>query len=357
MDAFEQFADLPVMDTEFLGTLLSTPAILLLISFILELLCPLSSLYNLKSLIPVYRQLALKVNGDHRSLKEKYFAGFMLPLLIAAMILMLVMLLLTISGFDVIISIVLLYMLLERGNVSSFAAALAKALKQDRKDQGRSVLKKLVLRDTGNLSAMGLSKAGCETIILRLFNSYFAIMIWYLILGDIGAVLMGLSVSLNYAFNCKLVSYQSFGLFSSKLYQCLLYVPALAFGVLCLIAAHPLENLKKDLDDAKLYPCPVTGFILASVGAALDLSLGGPRFYEGTKIYYAKVGGTGDPKPEDLKRCLKFVKTRVYLLLIIAAGAAVLSSPQLTGQGYSVPDSAQHRVERQAVPGLEGIGI
>ncbi len=357
MDAFEQFADLQALNTEFLGTLLSTPAILLAISFVLELLCPLSSLYSLKSFIPVYRQLALKVNGDHRSLKEKYFAGFMLPLIIMAMILMLVMLLLTISGFDVIVTIVLLYMLLERGKVSSIAAQLSRDLKQDRKELGRSILKKLVLRDTASLSAMGLSKAGCETIVLRLFNSYFAVMIWYLALGDIGAVLMGLSVSLNYAFNCKLAAYQSFGLFSSRLYQCLLYLPALAFGVLCLISSHPLENLKRALNDAKLYPCPVTGFILSSVGAALDVSLGGPRFYEGAKIYYAKMGGKNDPKPSDLKRCLKFVMTRVYLLLILAIGAAVLFSPALNGQGYASAGSAQERVVRQAVPGLEGIGI
>ena len=66
-----------------LGELLSLPATLLTLAVIAEMLLPISSIWNLSRLKNTFEELSKKVNLPNRKLTHRYFAGFMLILLIS----------------------------------------------------------------------------------------------------------------------------------------------------------------------------------------------------------------------------------------------------------------------------------
>lgn len=303
-----------------LGELLSLPATLLTLAVIAEMLLPISSIWNLSRLKNTFEELSKKVNLPNRKLTHRYFAGFMLILLISLIFIFLVSVSKVISGSDSIISFIILIFLLRQNPTQVLIGRLKNALDNNELKEAKIILAPQVLRETKKLSYMGLCKAGCESAILRLFSSWFAIMVWFFILGDIGALIMALSSVFCEAFNMKLEKYSSFGLFASRLEQTLLIPPAFIFALLNFLTPHPVVALKEGLRAAKEYPAPISGFILGLIGSSLKISLGGPRYYEGNLIRFPKVGDKTNPNSASLIKVLR--RMRYFGVLLLGFGIA-----------------------------------
>lgn len=299
--------------------LIQDPAAILMAAALLEMWLPLPRAWRAARLTPLFNALGSKVNRPQRSSSERYFAGILLPLLILGVVLFLTLLLFTLAGFEVWLSFVLLILLLELNPQERLALQLKKLLTQGQKQKAKELLTSQVLRDTTPLSAMGTAKAGCECIALRLFSGWFAVIVWYLILGIEGAVLMQTVFVLNTAFNVKLAANRSFGLGIRRILQAMLLLPALVYGLLHLLNLRGFKQFKAGF--AGMQNCaaaPCSGFMLSLTAYLLHLSLGGPRYYEGTLVRYSPTGGEHNPMPQDLLRVLQHVRFYGFLLIGIA---------------------------------------
>ena len=172
------------------GILMQEPSLILAIAVILEMFLPLGRRFKLDGLMGVFSALGRKVNRPSISAGQRAFAGFFLPTLIVSVLLFLVLTLDLVSGFDSILALVVLVLVLELKFPQDQSILVYRSLHEGFKDKAKEVLRPMVLRETHMLSSMGIAKATSESAILRIFSGWFAVMIWYFMMGIEGAVFM-----------------------------------------------------------------------------------------------------------------------------------------------------------------------
>ncbi|MBO8416043.1 MAG: cobalamin biosynthesis protein [Proteobacteria bacterium] len=279
-----------------LDALLLMPGAMLLMAVLIEMFVPLPKFLRLASIIPACQGLARKVNRPERKSSERYFAGILLPMIIILGTIFLSLLLLTLAGFDPILLLVLTTLMLTLHPVQQAAVKASRLLRRGNKAGVRAVLSPLLLRDCTRLSLIGLAKAGCDAICLRLFAAWFAPMVWFLLLGFEGALLMQLCFILNCAFNVKLAENAHFGLGSRRMLQVMLLPPAVVFALINLWRPHAWAHVKLALSQSKSCPSArVSSFVLALCALTLKINLGGPRYYHDELLRYARLGWSAQP--------------------------------------------------------------
>ena len=172
------------------GLLVSEPSLVLALAVLIEMIIPLPKKLKLSGLSSVFASLARKVNRTGFSNQQRAFAGVMLPTLIVSVLLFLVLTLDLIAGFDLLVALVVLVLVLELRFAQEGSVQVERALREGFKDKAKGLLAPMVLRETSMLSELGIAKACAESAILRIFSGWFAVMVWFLIAGLEGAVVM-----------------------------------------------------------------------------------------------------------------------------------------------------------------------
>ncbi|MCR5084097.1 MAG: cobalamin biosynthesis protein [Succinivibrionaceae bacterium] len=328
--------DLLARAGERLWSILDLPPVILLIAVIIELLLPKGSVFRLSMLIPLFRHLSIKVNKSRDKEAHRLFAGVLLSLLIYAFALSMLVIFRYVASFDSLVSLLLLLFLLELRSTAAQGRAVANCLASGDLMAAREALAPLVLRSVNELSAIGVAKAACESMCLRLFTSWFAIMAWFLVAGIEGSFFMALTCALAQSFNAKLPSYQAFGSLARRAEEALLMLPALILMICLMLSLAPLRTAQAALWGWERYAAPVSGMVLGAVGYRLGIALGGPRIYAGEKIRYHRLGGRRQPTAEDigrtivlLRRCgLGLLCAAIILeVFVLGAGDAVAPAP------------------------------
>lgn len=305
--------------------LLEESALILLTALIAEMFLPLPSRFKLSGLEDIFRRLSYKVNRNGIDPTQRSFAGFFLPVLILITLLIPLLTAEAITGFDGFISLIVMILVLEMHFPQKKAEEIYSLLKRDSKDQAKKALSYTVLRDTGRLSAMGIAKAACESIILRSFQGWFAVMIWYFIAGTEGALIMQCITVMNRAFNAKLKENSLFGLTVFRIHQLMLIIPAAALCLFMMISTKPFKHFAGGFAAVQIYQAPVSGFVLGCVGSALDIKLGGPRFYQGELVRYPDLGGSKDPYAQSVLDAMRKIRF-CGICLCVAAVLTELNS-------------------------------
>ena len=133
---------------------------------------------------------------------------------------------------DTIVSLLVLPFLLESKIVLKTALEVKHFLRDERKDLAKIELQKIMFRDCSKLSEMGINKALSEAVAMRLFINWFAIMVWYILLGLEGAIIMQMVAVMNRSFSFKHKRWEIFGAFIYRFEQALL-IPSHSF--LCIL--------------------------------------------------------------------------------------------------------------------------
>lgn len=310
---------LPSFDVNFdPSTLFNEPSLILALAIIIEMIAPLPKSFKLSALESIFTKLSRKVNRAGHSDKQRAFAGVFLPLLIIGLILFLVFTLDAISGFDNLIALVVLIWTLELKFPQDRAIQVEQALHEGFKEKAKSLLSTLVLRETKMLSPMGICKATCEGAILRIFSGWFSVMIWFFIAGIEGAVLMQTLNILSRAFNYKLKGNRSFGEAVFRAHQLMCAVPALVLMIFLFISKHPLRHLAYGKEAFNKFPAPISGMVLGALGGSLNISLGGPRFYQGEVMRLDKIGGEHNPDDQSILYAMRKIRMCGLLLLVVS---------------------------------------
>lgn len=300
------------------GILMHEPSLILAIAVILEMFLPLGKSFKLDGLMGIFSALGRKVNRPSISAGQRAFAGFFLPSLIIFALLSIVLTLDLVSGFDSILTLIVLILVLELKFPQDQSIVVYRSLHEGFKEKAKELLSPMVLRETHMLSTMGIAKATCESAILRIFSGWFAVMIWYFMMGLEGAVLMQTVNVLSRAFNYKLKGNYQFGKTIFRVQQIMLFIPALVLMLCLLCSKNPWRHFVCAQDGFKSYPAAVSGMVLGAVGGALNITLGGPRYYQGNLMRLPSVGGTQAPDEQSILYAMRKIRMCGIILLVLS---------------------------------------
>lgn len=185
------------------------------------------------------------------------------------------------------------------------------ALKKQQKILARHTLSNIVLRETENMSPMGIVKANIESLLLRYSFQYCSVIFWYLLTGGAGALVYRLLYEMSQSWNHKLVRFRYFGQPVRHLTNLMQWIPGKLASLGIMIAVN-ISQGSKALFQRTSYQSN-HGFILNTCGASLSIKLGGPAYYNGRKIRSANYGGNRQVILEDNERALTAINRATWV--------------------------------------------
>ncbi|MGF1722200.1 cobalamin biosynthesis family protein [Vibrio kyushuensis] len=197
------------------------------------------------------------------------------------------------------------------------ANGLTKALAHDDKAGARTLLSPVLNRDTSSLSALGLGKAGAETIIMGYGRNVVCVLFWFAIAGGGGALVYRLSAELARAWSPSRLTFSPFGITVTRAVAVLDFIPLRLFALFIVCGNKATYTFKAMLTQSSSWPLPGPAWLLSSVGNKLELSLGGPAIYEKRKSVRAKIGGRIAPAAIHLSQIQTLIAWRVFAWVLI----------------------------------------
>lgn len=194
---------------------------------------------------------------------------------------------------------------------------------------GRIAVAQIVGRDPETLDEAGVARAAIESSAENFSDGVIAPAFWFLIAGLPGILIYKAVNTADSMIGHRSEKYLHFGWAAARLDDLLNLIPARLTGFL--IAYRSRRSLKIMLRDAKLHKSPNAGWPESALAAELDLSLAGPRIYDGalTDDPWLNESARRDASAHDIAKALILINSVwiEFLAALIAAAylAALLS--------------------------------
>jgi adenosylcobinamide-phosphate synthase len=186
-------------------------------------------------------------------------------------------------------------------HVMNVAVALAKDL-----SLGRKEVSKIVGRTTEHMQPSDVVRAAIESAAENFSDGVIAPALWYLCFGLPGILIYKAVNTADSMIGYKNEKYSDFGYAAAKLDDILNWIPARVSSLLICLTSNPRKSFDIVRRDAPLHRSPNAGWPEAAMAAVLNISLAGPRFYDGTKVEYPYVNALARSQlgPEDIRRSI-----------------------------------------------------
>lgn len=302
------------------------PLILVITALLIERVLPWPEKYHPLTLFRlIAANLAKKVNPSKpRSSTQRRISGSLSIIILLLPMLAILIFYEFIAQFPIFLELLMLVIALQFQTVVRQFKWTQRSIKQDKKVLARQHLSQIVLRDTNNLSPIGLGKAGIESILSRFFYQQFAVILWFVAFGGLAALTIRLLFELSQSWNTKLSHNQDYGLPVATLCKLAYAIPGIIYGFLFALGYGFVGAIRAMAKRPKnLLPHYYLKLIVAG---SMGLQLGGPVMYQGVKKRFAKVGASREVRFDDMNRAL----TAIYqTLLILIASIFILISIRL----------------------------
>ena len=214
--------------------------------------------------------------------------------------------------------------LFAQSELRRFVTRVATGLEENL-DEGRQAVSHIVGRDPSQLDEAGVARAAIESLAENTSDGIVAPAFWLAIGGLPGLAIYKAINTADSMVGYKSEKYLHFGWASARLDDLFNLIPARICG-LFFAGAASLTNPSAGSDalhamwrDASKHLSPNAGWPEAAMAGALDISLGGPRNYDGETVELARMGdGPSDLNAGDIRRALRLYKQAITLLTILA---------------------------------------
>ena len=185
----------------------------------------------------------------------------------------------------------------------------------------RNLAQSLVRRNVWVLSAGHVRSAVIESVAENLVDAYVSPLLYYMLLGPLGAFAQRVVNSLDAALGYRVPQFREVGWLSARADDAVNYLPArLAALIIAAVSGRPASALNCVRRFAAFTPSPNAGYPISAVAGALNVVLEKPGSY--------KIGcGEGLPSPAHVKTCVEL--SLVAALTWLAAVMAVFVLPYL----------------------------
>ncbi|MFT4937205.1 MAG: adenosylcobinamide-phosphate synthase [Paraglaciecola sp.] len=250
-----------------------------------------------------------------RSKMQQKISGTLGFLILIAPFITILAILISFAHFPLFFEAVLLLMAIQFQVIIKQSSKVSDALVKQKKALARHLVSNLILRETENLSPVGIAKASIESLLLRFNQQFFTVIFWYFIFGGIGALTYRLLYEFSHCWNTKIQRFTYFGSPLAQLVAVLQWLPvrlaalALILGQDIGAAIKAYRNLPKHKNTHML--------LLALQGGALGIELSGPSYYNKVKVRSPKCGGERVVRHIDIKRSISAVQKAKIIILVV----------------------------------------
>jgi adenosylcobinamide-phosphate synthase len=222
------------------------------------------------------------------------------------------------------VDVVLLYFALGAQSLCEHAAAIAKPLQEGRLDEARQRVGWIVSRETSQLDASGVAKAGVESVLENGNDAIFGTLFWFALLGGPGALLFRLANTLDAMWGYRTERYNLFGRFAARFDDALNWLPARLTALTYALLGETRNAFNCWRIQAPGWDSPNAGPVMAAGAGSLGIALGGAAIYHGQEEIRPPLGQGPAPVAADLYRAITLVKRSLWLwlsILFIITGA------------------------------------
>jgi adenosylcobinamide-phosphate synthase len=233
--------------------------------------------------------------------------------------------------FGLVALAVLASTMLAQRSLHRYVRNVASALDKNGLEAARQAVSHIVGRDTATLDGAGVARAAIESLAENFSDAIVAPVFWLVLAGFPGIALYKAINTADSMIGHRTPRYAAFGWAAARLDD-LVNLPASRLAALLLIAAAALRNDASAASawralrrDAARHRSPNAGYPEAAMAGALDLSLAGPRAYDGICVEDAFMGdGRRDATVKDIQRALALYRTADGILVVLVALLAAI---------------------------------
>ena len=197
--------------------------------------------------------------------------------------------------FSAIWNILIVAILLSHKSLTEHVTAVSLGL-QKNLSQGRTAVAMIVGRDTANLAETDIARSAIESAAENFSDGIIAPLFWFLIGGLPGILIYKFVNTSDSMIGYKNIQYNQFGWAAARLDDLLNWIPARLSGLLICIVHQNNSALNIMWRDASLHRSPNAGWPESAMAGVLDVSISGPRSYEGVIKNYPFVNVDGKKK-------------------------------------------------------------
>ena len=197
--------------------------------------------------------------------------------------------------FSAIWNILIVAILLSHKSLTEHVTAVSLGL-QKNLSQGRTAVAMIVGRDTANLAETDIARSAIESAAENFSDGIIAPLFWFLIGGLPGILIYKFVNTSDSMIGYKNIQYNQFGWAAARLDDLLNWIPARLSGLLICIVHQNNSALNIMWRDARLHRSPNAGWPESAMAGVLDVSISGPRSYEGVIKNYPFVNADGKKK-------------------------------------------------------------
>jgi adenosylcobinamide-phosphate synthase len=263
-------------------------------------------------------QLGLKVLNTNNSAQHQIIAGLLALLITLVPIVIILWLFADFVAVDYVWQGLLLYLALGSLNLGQINVGIAQALVAKQNYLAKQTLKPLLLRETEQLSQVGLSKAAIEMHLLRSLQQIYVVSFLFLTFGPLSALSYRLMLEMHYCWNTKLGQYKHFGFYSQLFIQLIQWLPSRLMSLLILLSSIGKGSvLFWRLTRGHIFKFN-NDFYIAVHAFSLAVRLGGVAMYQGEKLRKAAFNDLGkQPEPRDIIKANRKVTFSIYSSLFL----------------------------------------
>lgn len=220
-------------------------------------------------------------------------------------------------GLGWVVEILALYAALGLRSLGEHALPVAQALRLGDLALARARVGYMVSRNTAELDAAGVARAGTESVLENGSDAVFAALFWFLVAGAPGVVLYRLSNTLDAMWGYRNPRFERFGWAAAKIDDGLNYLPARLVALTYALLGRTALALRCWQRQAPQWDSPNAGPVMAAGAGALGVSLGGAAEYHGEQHLRPQLGEGPPPQARDIERALNLVNGGVLLWLTL----------------------------------------
>jgi len=216
-----------------------------------------------------------------------------------------------------VVDVVLLYFALGAQSLAEHAEAVAKPLREGRLDEARQRVGWIVSRETSQLDASGVAKAGVESVLENGNDAIFGTLFWFALLGGPGAVLFRLANTLDAMWGYRSERFNRFGWAAARIDDGLNWLPARLTALTYALLGQTRNALLCWRSQAPGWESPNAGPVMAAGAGSLGVLLGGAAIYHGEVEIRPPLGAGPAPVAADLGRAIALIRHSLRLWLIV----------------------------------------
>lgn len=216
-----------------------------------------------------------------------------------------------------VIDVALLYFALGAQSLAEHAEAVAQPLREGRLDEARRRVGWMVSRETSNLDASGVAKAGVESVLENGNDAIFGTLFWFALLGGPGALLFRLANTLDAMWGYRNERFNHFGWAAARIDDLLNWLPARLTALSYALLGQTGQAVACWRSQAPTWESPNAGPVMAAGAGSLGVLLGGAAIYHGRVENRPPLGAGPAPVAADLGRAITLIRRSLGLWLTV----------------------------------------